>query len=96
MARPIPGACSGSRLRTSTATFVAAAAGILFLGCSPHRAGTLRVGLNSWPGYEFLYLAQEKGYFREEEVDVRIVEFMSLSDARAPTNAGRSTPSARQ
>jgi NitT/TauT family transport system substrate-binding protein len=42
----------------------------------------LRIGINAWPGYEFLYLAQEKGFFRDAGIDVRLVEFNSLSDAR--------------
>ncbi len=36
----------------------------LFLaGCE--RRHPLRMGLNVWPGYEFLYLAQELGYYKE-------------------------------
>ena len=42
----------------------------------------LRIGINAWPGYEFLYLAQEKGFFRENGVEVQLIEFNSLSDVR--------------
>ncbi len=49
----------------------------------------LRIGLNAWPGYEFLYLAQEKGFYREAGVEVRLVEFSSLSDARRAYERGQ-------
>jgi NitT/TauT family transport system substrate-binding protein len=50
------------------------------LGCSQKSAEPLRIGINPWPGYEFLYLAQEKGFFADENLPVRIVEFNSLAD----------------
>jgi len=49
----------------------------------------LRIGLNAWPGYEFLYLAQQKGFYREGGVEVRLVEFNSLSDARRAYERGQ-------
>ena len=58
-------------------------------GCSPEPKAELRVGINAWPGYEFLYLAQEKGFYRDEGVAVRIIEFFSLSDARRAFERGQ-------
>lgn len=49
----------------------------------------LRIGINAWPGYEFLYLAQEKGFYRDAGIDVRLVEFSSLSDARRAYERGQ-------
>jgi NitT/TauT family transport system substrate-binding protein len=49
----------------------------------------LRIGINAWPGYEFLYLAQEKGFYRDAGVDVRLVEFNSLADARRAYERGQ-------
>jgi NitT/TauT family transport system substrate-binding protein len=57
-------------------------------GCSPEKPA-LRVGINAWPGFEFLYLAQEKGFYREEGLEVRLVEFNSLSDARRAYERGQ-------
>jgi NitT/TauT family transport system substrate-binding protein len=48
----------------------------------------LRVGINAWPGYEFLYLAQEMGFYQDEGLAVRLVEFSSLPDARAAYERG--------
>lgn len=55
---------------------------VVLAGCGKPARQALRVGVNAWPGYEFVYLAQEKGFFREAGVDVRLVEFGSLSDSR--------------
>ena len=61
----------------------------LHLGCAPPKSAALRVGINPWPGYEFLYLAQEKGFYREAGLEVRLVEFNSLSDARRAYERGQ-------
>ena len=58
-------------------------------GCSEQPPPPIRVGINPWPGYEFLYLAQEKGFYRDEGVDVRLIEFNSLSDARRAYERGQ-------
>lgn len=42
----------------------------------------IRLGINPWPGYEFIYLASEKGYFKEEGLDVELVELASLADVK--------------
>lgn len=61
---------------------------VIGTSCSPS-APPLRIGINAWPGYEFLYLAQEKGFYRDEGVDIRILEFSSLSDARRAYERGQ-------
>lgn len=62
---------------------------LLSLGCAPEQAASLRVGINPWPAYEFLYLAQEKGFYRDQGLDLRLVEFNSLSDARRAFERGQ-------
>jgi NitT/TauT family transport system substrate-binding protein len=68
-----------------------AAAGflLLFAGCTSEPEAPLRIGINAWPGYEFLFLAQEKGFYRDEGLNVRILEFNSLSDARRAYERGQ-------
>lgn len=58
-------------------------------GCGPSHRQELRVGINVWPGYEFIYLAEQKGFFREEGVPVRLLEFNSLADARRAFEHGQ-------
>ncbi|WP_182076654.1 ABC transporter substrate-binding protein [Deefgea sp. CFH1-16] len=50
---------------------------------------TLRVGINAWPGYEFIYLAQELGLYKKIGFDVKLIEFNSLSDARRAFERGQ-------
>jgi len=49
---------------------------------------SVRIGINTWTGYEFLYAAQELGFFREIKVNAKVVEFNSLSDARRSLEKG--------
>ncbi len=50
-------------------------------GCRPP-APPLRVAANPWPGYEYLFLAETKGYYLDEGLDVHLVETLSLADTR--------------
>ena len=75
-----------SRMTLST---VATAIVLFIAGCGGEPKPPLRVGINAWPGYEFLFLAQEKGFYRDEGVDVRILGFNSLSDARRAYERGQ-------
>jgi NitT/TauT family transport system substrate-binding protein len=49
-------------------------------GCARPDA-PLRISLPPWPSFEYLYLAQEQGYFEQEGVEVTLVEFAEASDA---------------
>jgi NitT/TauT family transport system substrate-binding protein len=62
---------------------------ILSSGCTAARAPDFRVGINSWPGYEFVYLAQELGFYKAADIDVRVLEFGSLSDCRRAFERGQ-------
>jgi len=50
---------------------------------------TIRLGINPWPGYEFLYLADQKGFFEEEDLDIELVELASLADIKRVFEQGR-------
>ena len=54
----------------------------LILGCDKSVSEPIKLGINPWPGYEFLYLAQEMGFYEELGVPVKIIEYGSLSDVR--------------
>ncbi|MDH5729509.1 MAG: ABC transporter substrate-binding protein [Gammaproteobacteria bacterium] len=56
---------------------------MLFLtACTNTENAAIKLGINPWPGYEFLYLAQEMGFYEQVGVDVKIIEYGSLSDVR--------------
>jgi NitT/TauT family transport system substrate-binding protein len=59
------------------------------LGCSNKQDATkaVTIAINPWPGYEFLHLAQEMGFFEQTGANIKLVQLDSLSDAqRAYTN----------
>lgn len=64
---------------------------ILILLCTSctEPSPTLRIGTIPWPGYEYLYLAGELGYFAAEGVAVQLVDFVSLSDSRRAFERGQ-------
>lgn len=55
---------------------------VLLTSCARKPVPPIRIGLNPWPGYELVSLAERKGFFDQEGVPVRLVEFSSLGDAR--------------
>ena len=42
----------------------------------------LRIGMNFWPGCEFLYLADKKGFFKDEGVNISLHFFSTLEEVR--------------
>jgi len=49
----------------------------------------LRIATNPWPGYEYLHLAEELGYFKDENIEVKLIEFLSLADATRSFERGQ-------
>jgi NitT/TauT family transport system substrate-binding protein len=81
-------------VRPLTAAWVRSflAAGTLLVlfagGCGRGDRAELRLAMSPWPGYEFLYLAQEKGFFDKEGLNAHIVEYASLNDSRVAFESG--------
>jgi NitT/TauT family transport system substrate-binding protein len=71
------------------ALLLGATAVVLCPGCGGEPRAPLRIAISPWPGYELLYLAQERGFFADSGVDVRIVEMASLGDARRAFERGQ-------
>lgn len=61
----------------------------LSIGACAERGDTLRIGLTAFPTYEYVYLAQEQGFFAAAGLDVRVIEFTSLTDARRAYERGQ-------
>src|SRR5438093_1042382 len=57
-------------------------------GCAGHEL-PLRIGINAWPANGLLCLAQEKGFFAAQGVDVRLIEYSSLGDVRRAFDRGQ-------
>jgi NitT/TauT family transport system substrate-binding protein len=64
------------------ARLLAIATALLGLASCSSYEPPLRIALIRWPPFEFLHLAQEKGYFADEGVEVRIIEFADVNDTQ--------------
>lgn len=68
---------------------------LLALGISLFLAGCgeteepLRVGMNLWPAFGLIHLAEAKGFFKQEGVEVRIFVTGSLSETRRAYETGK-------
>lgn len=61
---------------------------LLLLSCEQPKP-PLRIGLNAWPGYEFLYLANHLKYYQALGLDVQIIPFSTLGDGRRAFERGQ-------
>lgn len=63
---------------------------VLLLGaCREAPPQLIRIGINPWPGYEFLYLAEQKEFYQEEGLNVKIVHYSSLEDVLRALKQGQ-------
>ncbi len=58
-------------------------------GCSDPNQDLVRIAINPWPGYEFLHLAKTKGFFKEEGLNIELIEMASLADVQRVYIQGR-------
>jgi NitT/TauT family transport system substrate-binding protein len=62
----------------------------LMAGCTDDQQNRpLTLAVSPWSGYEYLYLAQEQGFFRAAGINVKIQELYSLPDAQRAFVQGR-------
>jgi NitT/TauT family transport system substrate-binding protein len=59
-----------------------------FVWTGTAHAGTLRVGHDYWIGYAGVFIAEAKGFFNEEGVDVQLQSFAGPGDSLPPLIAG--------
>lgn len=55
---------------------------LLISSCSNEYEKPTTIAINPWPGYEFLYLAEQKGYFKQVGANIKLIQLGSLSDAQ--------------
>lgn len=61
----------------------------VLLSCQAPPEEPLQIGYIDWPGYEILYLAQQKDFFQEEKAPILLKDFSSFSDLRKALQLGR-------
>ena len=52
-------------------------------------SGKITIGTETWPGYFPLYLAQEKGFFKEAGLDVEVKQYVGLGELSRDYQAGK-------
>jgi NitT/TauT family transport system substrate-binding protein len=70
-----------NRISTLVRALAVAAVLLGLANCTSYEP-PLRIALIRWPPFEFLHLAQEKGYFADEGVEVRLIEFVAVNDTQ--------------
>lgn len=55
---------------------------VWFFSNTKQKEKVYHLGINPWPGYAFLYLADQKGFFDKEGLNVRLHHFSSLSEIK--------------
>ncbi len=59
------------------------------VSCAKKPVETLKIAINPWPGYEYLYLAEHNGYFEQLKLPLELIQLSSLSDVQRAYIAGR-------
>ncbi|MBW8185653.1 ABC transporter substrate-binding protein [Shewanella nanhaiensis] len=73
-------------LRFTASLFIS----LLLVACSPQPVTkTITIAINPWPGYELLYLAENKGFFKQVGLDIKLSQTATLSDAQRAYISGR-------
>ena len=62
---------------------------LMLANCTKAPPPPIKIAINPWPGYEFLFLAQTQGFFEEVGLNLTLVPFGTLSDAQRAYVSGR-------
>jgi len=63
---------------------------LLLIGCDQSvDKQKVKIALNPWPGYEYIYLAEQKGFFADQGLNIEVVEMSSLADVQRVYIQGR-------
>lgn len=62
---------------------------VFFVGCAKQEDKLVTIAINPWPGYEFLFLAEQLGYFDEVGAPIKLVQLASLGDGQRAYINGR-------
>lgn len=63
---------------------------LMIAGCeSGSKSPQIRIATNPWPGYELLFVADKMGYFKEEGLNIKLLQLSSLVDVQRTYNQGR-------
>lgn len=63
---------------------------ITLSNCAKKSAAPVVISINPWPGYELLYLAEQKGFFEKVGANIKLQQISSLADSQRNFINGRS------
>lgn len=57
---------------------------LVYISFNPNedKQQTIRIGINQWPGYEYLFIAKKQGFFKQADINIELVELGSLAEVR--------------
>jgi NitT/TauT family transport system substrate-binding protein len=84
-----PGKDAGEELRLKSKSLFAVVLGAVLASTVQATAQAITVGATSSTSDAPIYIADKKGYFRDEGLDVKVVNFRSAADMVAPLGAGQ-------
>jgi NitT/TauT family transport system substrate-binding protein len=61
----------------------------LIAGCGKKKTPSYRIGLGPWIGFGPLYLAKDKGYFKDAGLDVDLIVLTGLAERNSALKAGK-------
>jgi NitT/TauT family transport system substrate-binding protein len=62
---------------------------VLLSACSEPTKAPLRIAINPWPGFEYLYLAEHLQLFSAAGIPVQVLQYNSLNDVRRAYERGQ-------
>ncbi len=62
---------------------------LLLQGCEKQSSPPIKLAINPWPGYEFLYLADKKGFFKDVGLNIQLLQLVSLADTQRAYTKGQ-------
>lgn len=62
----------------------------ILVACTPQKTSNkISIAINPWPGYELLYLASNKDFFKAVGLNIELIQTATLSDAQRAYINGR-------
>lgn len=75
--------------RRACACFLGAVLLASGLGASKPAMAEVKVGVSDWPGWVAWYVAEQKGFFKKQGADVKLVWFANYTDSIAALSSGQ-------
>ena len=79
----------GASLAKLRKGFAALGVGIALLAANSPAMAEIKVGVSDWPGWVAWYVAEQKGFFKKNKADVKLVWFANYTDSISALSSGQ-------